>query len=126
MGTKALYPNGRTQVVTATRWIRIYLNGGAVPPGRTKSNIERLEEDVGREFLEKLADAGLSPQIWNVAERVMSYAGMDDALQASVLNWLLEHKMTRLVSGWISGGYSATELRNAFDQNREPKQSNGV
>jgi len=111
---------GNTKPVTAAQWIEVYLRGGEVPSGPTKVNIRRIDEIAGREFLQQLSDAGLSPQIWNVANRVIRYAGIDEGLKGRVLKWLLELKITRDVAAWISGPHSPQELAMAFQENRKP------
>lgn len=112
--------SGTTKPVTASQWIQVYLRGGDVPPGSSRVNIKRLDAVVGREFLQKLADSGLSPQIWSVANRAIAYAGIEDENKAKVLNWLLENKIARQVSAWITGDSPAKQLREAFEQNRAP------
>jgi hypothetical protein len=111
---------GNTKPVTATQWIDVYLKGGEVPSGPTRSNIRRLEETVGRDFLRKLANAGLSPQIWNVANRTIRYAPLDGSSLPNVLEWLLDHKITRQVAAWITGQNPPQELQRAFSEGRAP------
>lgn len=111
---------GTTKPVTATQWIQVYLKGGEIPSGPTKVNIKKLDEIVGKQFLQKLADNGLSPQIWSLANRVIRYAGIEDENKARVLNWLLEKKITRQVAAWITGYNSPQQLRTAFEQDKEP------
>lgn len=111
---------GNTKPVTAAQWIEVYLRGGDVPSGPTKVNIRRIDEVAGRDYLQRLSDAGLSPQIWNVTNRVIRYAGIDESLKDRVLNWLLDLKITRNVAAHISGNHSPHELSTAFDEKRVP------
>ena len=113
--------SGTTKPITAIQWLEIYLKGGEVPSGPTKVNIRKLDEIAGHEFLKQLLDAGLSPQIWSLANRMIRYAGLDEGVKHQVLNWLLKHKITREVSAWISGENPAQALVHAFKEDRPPK-----
>lgn len=112
--------SGTTKQITATQWVEVYLKGGDVPSGATRVNIKRLDEVVGRDFLQKLSTAKLSPQVWSLANRAIRYADMTEEDRPGVLNWLVDHKIGRQVGAWITGGNSPHELRKAFHEGREP------
>ena len=52
--------SGNVKQLTANQWIYVFLNGGEVPSGPTKVNIRRLDETVGKQFLQRVFDAGLA------------------------------------------------------------------
>ena len=112
--------SGTVKAITANQWIYVFLHGGHVPSGQTRVNIGRLDETMGRDFLQRVYEAGLSPQIWSVANRFMRYTKIDDEQKRPVLEWLLSHRLTQQVSAWITGGNRVEELRLAFEQDRAP------
>lgn len=112
--------SGTVRAISANQWIYVYLHGGSVPSGPTRSNIVRLDATMGREFLERLCDAGLSPQIWTIAAKFLKYTGLDDEQKKPVLEWLLTHKLTQQVASWVHGANPVEELCQAFAENRKP------
>jgi len=112
--------SGTVKPMTANQWIFVYLHGGHVPSGQTRVNINRLDENMGRDFLFRLYEAGMSPQIWSIANRFLNYTKIADEQKKPVLEWLLTHRLTRQVSAWISGGNRVEELRAAFEEDRPP------
>jgi hypothetical protein len=114
---------GTTKAVSAIQWLEVHLHGGSLPSGPTKSNINRIEATVGREFLQELLANGLSPQIWSVANRAIRYMELDDNVRKDVLWWLAKNKLTRQVSAWIAGDNPVQALREAFNSNRAPTLS---
>ena len=112
--------SGNTKPLTSHQWLEIHLAGGEIPSGPNKGCITRLTDVMGREFLVGLAEANISPQIWNLAGRVMRYLSLPENKKPDVLRWLSTNKITRQVSSWISGANSADKLRDAFAENREP------
>lgn len=111
---------GTTKKVSATQWIEVYLSGGEVPSGPTKVCIKKLDETVGREFLESLVANTLSPQIWSLANRVINYTKLNDEEKVPVLRWIMNNRITRQVAAWISGNNPPHELVAAFRENRIP------
>lgn len=113
---------GTTKALKAADWVSIYLAGGTPPSGPTRTCIKKLEQVIGRDFLVKLAEAGLSPQIWNVAKRTVNYLEMDNEKLTAVVQWIFKHKISRSVSTWMSGENPnpKAELLAAFEQDREP------
>jgi len=112
--------SGTVKAITANQWIYVYLHGGHVPSGQTRVNIGRLDETMGKDFLRRIYDAGMSPQIWSVANRFLKYTKIEDEQKRPVLEWLLAHRLTQQVSAWITGGNRVEELRLAFQQDRAP------
>ena len=110
--------SGNVSKVSANQWIYVYLHGGHVPPGPTKVNIGRLDETMGKDFLGRLYDEGMSPQIWSIANRFLNYTQMGNEHKRPVLEWLLAHKLTRQVNAWIAGSNRIEELQAAFEENR--------
>lgn len=110
---------GNVQKITATQWVGVYLSGGMVPSGPNRNCIIRLETEMGRGFLEKLAEAGKSPQCWNLANRVLKYIGAGEDRRKEVLNYLLKIN-TRKISEWLSGEGSAEKLGKAISAGVEP------
>jgi hypothetical protein len=109
-----------TRKLNATEWIDVYLKGGQLQSGATKSQIAQLDKTMGRGFLEKLRDAGMSPTIWAIANKFIDYTKIDEPQRQAVLNWLFDHRITRDVGNWISGNSPVPELVEAFQQNRKP------
>ena len=112
--------SGTVKPMTANQWIFVYLHGGHVPSGPTRVNINRLDENMGKDFLRRLYEAGMSPQIWSIANRFLNYTKIADEQKKPVLEWLLTHRLTRQVNAWITGGNRVEELRLAFEENRPP------
>lgn len=112
--------SGHVQKTTAVQWIEIYLGGGAVASGPTRTNIKKLEQTVGKEFLVELINAKMSPQIWQVANAMHKYCDIPEERKSDTLHWILRHKLTRIVMQWIHGQNPVEELRNAFLENRAP------
>jgi len=112
--------SGTVRAMTANQWIYVYLHGGHVPAGQTRVNISRLDETMGKDFLRRVYEAGMSPQIWSIASRFLKYTATTDDQKKPVLNWLLEHKLTQQVSAWISGQNRVDELQRAFAEDRAP------
>ena len=115
--------SANVKALNASQWLEVYLKGGMVGNSATRTNIKKLEETAGREFLVRLKQSGLSPTIWQVAGRFMKYTGLngEPETKAQVLEWLLNHKLSRKVSTWISGQNSAKELAAAFEANKPIK-----
>lgn len=115
--------SANVKALNASQWLEVYLKGGMLPGGPVRTNIKKLEETAGKEFLVKLKLSGLSPTIWQVAGRFMKYTGLNGGpeTKADVLEWLLVHKLSRKVSTWISGQNSAKELAAAFEANKPIK-----
>lgn len=112
--------SGHVVKMKSTQWVQIFLSGGTVPAGPNRTCIKKLHDAMGREYLEELAQKGWSPQIWNVANRVVRYLSMEDEEdRRAVLRWLL-NVGTREVSAWITGGNSADRLKTAFKTNERP------
>ena len=111
--------SGNVAKMKATEWIIVHLKGGIIPPGPTRSCITKLEEHMGRSFLERLATKGASPAIWNLANRVLNVLGEEESSRAKTLEWLIQVN-SRDVSSWIAGQNDVNELRTARDQNRDP------
>ena len=112
--------SGHVAKMTATQWIEVYLAGGTVPSGVTRTCITKLEEVMGRGFLELLVKKGWSPQIWNASNRVVKYLGLDaERDRPEVLRWLI-NVGTQQVSAWITGDDGADGLMEAFKGNRKP------
>lgn len=112
--------SGTTKPLKAADWIGIFLAGGEPPSGATRSSIKKLDEVMGRDFLIKLSEAGLSPQIWSIANRMVRYLELNNDRLVQVLEWLYEHRASRQVSSWITGDNPKNELLAAFQQNRTP------
>lgn len=109
---------GTTRPVSAVEWAEVHLKGGEVPSGPTRTCIKRLEETMGREFLETLVDHGKSPQIWNLANRIVKYTGLDEEKKKIVLRWLMAHKgATSEASAHITGENSSDTLRQCIENN---------
>lgn len=111
---------GTTKPLSATQWVEVYLLDGEVPSGPTKVSIKKLDETVGREFLKRLVEKGLSPQIWSLANRMMRYTGLDDSRKKDVLEWILRHKITRQVAAYMGGENPPTKLLHAFESDKVP------
>lgn len=112
--------SGTVRPLTANQWIFVHLHGGQVPSGPTRVNIGRLDETMGKDFLQRLYEAGMSPQIWSVANRFLRYTQLTDESKRPVLEWLLTLKLTRQVGAWMAGANHPEELRHAFSENRAP------
>lgn len=109
-----------TKGLNAWQWLDIYLKGGGLPRGATGTNIRRLEEEMGKDFLERLRAAKMSPQIWSVANRTIKYLRLVETDRPRILQWLLEHKISRVVSAWVNGDNGTKLLRDALDKNEAP------
>src|SRR5258706_10170306 len=79
--------SGNVAKMKAWQWVYVYLKGGDVPPGPTRTSITKLEAQVGRAYLEKLQARKLSPAVWTLAKRVTSYCQELDLDE--VLEWLI-------------------------------------
>jgi hypothetical protein len=113
--------SGTTKPMTALQWTQVYLAGGALPSSPNKTCITNLAELMGAEYLHNLVAAGLSPQIWNVANRMLRYTNSHEELKPKILTWLLKHKISREVSRWIADGDPADALLQALNEDRPPK-----
>ena len=112
--------SGQVAKMKAIEWVEVFLAGGAMPGGTTATNIRRLNETMGREFLQKLVEKKRSPQIWNVCSRVVKYISLGESEKPVVLNWLLENG-TREVASHITNDNGSEEMRNAMKENRLPE-----
>jgi hypothetical protein len=106
--------SGASKPLSAVEWIEVYLGGGDLPPGPNASCIRRLDEVMGREYLHELKEKRLSPQIWNLASRLIKYMGVSEEEKPSVLRWLAKHKLTRQASSAIQGDVPPAQIAAAF------------
>ena len=111
--------SGNVAKMKSFEWAAVHLAGGAVPSGPIKVCITKLEQTMGREFLEQLTKKRTSPGIWNVANRVIRYLSLDEAERKRVLAWLAEIG-TQNVAAYMTGGNQPAELMRAFKEKREP------
>ena len=114
--------SGTVKQLNASEWLEVYLKGGILPGGATKTNIRRLDEVMGRPWLADLHKAGLRPSIWSLAGRAVKYIDLADTLdnKRRILNWILKHRITQHVNAWLTGGNSVDGLRTAFLEDRAP------
>lgn len=113
--------SGNVAKMKSYEWIDVHLRGGIVPPGPNRGCIIAIEKIMGRDFLVSLKDKGMSPAIWNLANRVVAYMGVSaEETRPKILNWLIKIG-TREVSAWITNANSKSELTKAFEQTRSPK-----
>lgn len=119
--------SGNVAKMSAAQWVTVYLRGGdnaedALPSGPAKSCIKSLDKHMGRDYLERLEKRGLSPILWNLSNRIVKFANLQEIDRPSVLEWLiLETVNTRIVSAWISANNSAEELKKAIHEKRSPR-----
>lgn len=111
--------SGNVAKMKSFEWISVHLAGGAVPSGPIKSCISKIEQHMGKEFLQRLSKKRTSPGIWNVANRVIRYLKLEEGERREVLLWL-EQFGTQNIAAYITGGNQANELMNAFKEKREP------
>ena len=114
--------SGTVKQLNAAEWLEVYLKGGILPGGATKTNIRRLDEVMGRDFLWVLHKEGMRPSIWLLAGRALKYIGLTDNLdnKRKMLIWISGHKITQAVNAWMTGSNSVEGLRSAFTGNRPP------
>lgn len=111
--------SGNVAKMKSFEWVSVHLAGGAVPSGPIKVCITKLEQNMGKEFLERLAKKKSSPGIWNVANRVVRYIELDESERRSVLLWLADVG-TQVVSAYMTGMNQPKELLKAFQEKRNP------
>ena len=114
--------SGTVKQLNAAEWLEVFLKGGILPGGATKTNIRRLDEVMGREFLWNLHREGIRPSIWSLAGRTLKYLGLTDNLdhKRKMLFWISKHKITQAVNAWMTGHNSVEGLRKAFDNDKAP------
>lgn len=118
--------SGNVAKMRASDWVSVHLKGGALPSGPTKTCIYSLEKAMGKEFLEKIRDRGISPSVWHLSNKILRYIAADETERASILNWLVmdsgpnKKSLSQQVSAFINGGNSAKELRAAIQEGRPP------
>lgn len=110
--------------MTAAQWVTVFLKAGeeSLPRGQTKGCIKKLNDVMGRDYLVRLEKRGLSPILWNLANRVVKYCGLGEGELKEVLEWLLNESVnSHEVSAWISANNKVDELVKAIRQKRAPK-----
>lgn len=111
--------SGNVAKMKSFEWASVHLAGGAVPSGPIKVCITKLEQTMGKEFLERLAKKKTSPGIWNVSNRVLKYLHLDEDERKNVLLWLADIG-TQAVAAYMTGGSQPKELLRAFNEKRQP------
>lgn len=109
--------NATVRAVSGLEWAYIFVEGGPLPKGVTKNNLEALAKLIGNDGIRDMIARGVQPGVYQGARRVAKYIyggqTTDDKVR-EIVQWLINHKQMSNCLAVINQNQSADTILDAL------------
>ncbi len=112
--------NAAAEMMSGLQVLEVYLKEPTAVTARTRSTLEKFEEQFGRVMLKRLVKAKLSYRLFATANQIARYCEDDSsAFLDSAAEWLINHRNQRHVRHYMALKQSPSKLWEIVNKAKE-------